>query len=113
MLLFCFNIVSVAQFVDREGTPSNANLADSSFDSLNCTLGEGDVAKYFLNGCSRQQDCFSQQSGYPTCGGDVLMSGFPASHTPPVHACVFDSEVAMLSVNNVRNQFMDDDQFLE
>lgn len=88
------------QFVDREGT-HDANLADSSFDSLKCTLGEGDDAKYFQNGRSPQQDCFSQQSGYP------------ASHTPAVHDCVFDSEVAMLSVNNVKNQFMDDNQFLE
>jgi len=98
--------------VDRKGT-HNANLADSSFDSFNCTLGEGDDAKYFQNGCSRQQDCFSQNSNYPTCGGDVLMSGFPASLTPPVHDCDFDPEVAMLSVNNVKNQFMDDNQFLE
>jgi len=100
------------QFVDREGT-NNANLADSSFDSLNCTLGEGDDAKYFQNECSRQQDCFSQQSGYPTCDEDGLMSGFPASHTLPVHDCVFDPEVAMLSVNNVKNRFMDDDEYLK
>lgn len=110
--LFCFNSVSVAQFVDGERT-HNADLADSSFDSLNLSLGEGDDAKYFHNGSSLQQEYFSQQSGYPTCGGEVLMSGFPASHTPPVHDCVFDPEVAMLSVNNVKNQFMDDNQFLE
>jgi hypothetical protein len=41
------------------------------------------------------------------------MSGFPASLTPLVHDCVFDPEVAMLSVNNVRNRFVDDDDFLE
>jgi len=88
------------------------NLANSSFDSLNCTLGEIGDAKYYQYGCSRQHGFSSQQTGYPT-HGDVLRAGIPASHKPLVHDWGFDPAVTMLSVSNVKHRYMDENQFLE
>jgi len=88
----------------------NANLANSSSDSLNCTSsGETSDAFFFQDGDRGHQGCFSQQPGNPPCSGDVRTNS-SALYKPLVYD--EDPAVAMLYVSNVKQRYLDENHFL-